>query len=53
MADQLTEIVTDAMLTIAKPDVPVDLHMVEIMHVCFACKINCMGVNVLVDGAPK
>lgn len=33
LADQLTEIVTDAVLTIAKPDEPVDLHMVEIMHV--------------------
>ena len=33
MADQLTEIVTDAVITIAKPDEPVDLHMVEIMHV--------------------
>ena len=33
MADQLTEIVTDAILMIAKPDQPIDLHMVEIMHV--------------------
>lgn len=32
IADQLTEIVTDAVLTVAKPGQPVDLHMVEIMH---------------------
>lgn len=32
LADQLTEIVTDAVLTILKPEHPVDLHMVEIMH---------------------
>lgn len=33
LADQLTEIVTDAVLTIAQPGRPVDLHMIEIMHV--------------------
>uniref|UniRef100_K3WHV4 T-complex protein 1 subunit zeta n=1 Tax=Globisporangium ultimum (strain ATCC 200006 / CBS 805.95 / DAOM BR144) TaxID=431595 RepID=K3WHV4_GLOUD len=32
LADQLTEIVTDAVLTIAQPGRPVDLHMIEIMH---------------------
>ncbi|RHY19232.1 hypothetical protein DYB32_010264, partial [Aphanomyces invadans] len=32
LADQLTEIVTDAVLTIAVPGRPVDLHMIEIMH---------------------
>lgn len=32
MADQLTEIVTDAVLCIQKPEEPIDLHMVEIMH---------------------
>ncbi|KAF0749295.1 hypothetical protein AaE_007082, partial [Aphanomyces astaci] len=32
LADQLTEIVTDAVLTIATPGRPVDLHMIEIMH---------------------
>jgi hypothetical protein len=33
LADQLTEIVTDAVLTIAQPNHPIDLHMIEIMHV--------------------
>jgi T-complex protein 1 subunit zeta len=32
LADQLTSIVVDSILTIAKPDEPIDLHMVEIMH---------------------
>lgn len=32
MADHLTDIVTDAVLTIRKPGQPVDLHMVERMH---------------------
>jgi T-complex protein 1 subunit zeta len=32
LADQLTDIVVDALLTIRKPDQPLDLHMVEIMH---------------------
>ncbi|OQS03321.1 T-complex protein 1 subunit zeta [Thraustotheca clavata] len=32
LADQLTEIVTDAVLTIATPGRPIDLHMIEIMH---------------------
>ncbi|KAF4325517.1 hypothetical protein BBO99_00000350 [Phytophthora kernoviae] len=32
LADQLTEIITDAVLTIAVPEHPVDLHMIEIMH---------------------
>jgi len=32
LADQFTDIVTDAVLCIRKPDVPIDLHMVEIMH---------------------
>ncbi|KAF1333745.1 T-complex protein 1, zeta subunit, partial [Globisporangium splendens] len=32
LADQLTEIVTDAVLTIAQPGRPIDLHMIEIMH---------------------
>jgi len=31
LADHLTEIVTDAVLTIRKPDAPIDLFMVEIM----------------------
>lgn len=29
MADQLTDIVTDAVLTIRQKDKPLDLHMVE------------------------
>ncbi len=29
---QLTDIVVDAVLTIQKPDQPLDLYMVEIMH---------------------
>jgi T-complex protein 1 subunit zeta len=33
MADQLTEIVTDAVLSIARPGEPLDLHMVERMHI--------------------
>ena len=33
LADQMTEIVTDAVLTIKK-DTGIDLHMVEIMHQC-------------------
>lgn len=32
LADQLTDIVVDAVLTIQKPGEPIDLHMVEIMH---------------------
>lgn len=32
LADQLAEIVTDSVLTIAVPGKPIDLHMVEIMH---------------------
>lgn len=32
LANQLTEIVTDAILTIKKDNEPLDLHMVEIMH---------------------
>lgn len=32
MAEQLTEIVTDAVLCIHQPGVPLDLHMVERMH---------------------
>lgn len=33
MAERLTEIVTDAVLTIQRPGQPIDLHMVERMHV--------------------
>ncbi|MEW5305522.1 MAG: hypothetical protein WDW36_008056 [Sanguina aurantia] len=32
LADQLTDIVTDALIMIRRPDAPLDLHMVEIMH---------------------
>ncbi|KXJ14772.1 T-complex protein 1 subunit zeta [Exaiptasia diaphana] len=32
LADLLTEVVVDAVLTIRKPGVPIDLHMVEIME---------------------
>jgi T-complex protein 1 subunit zeta len=32
LADLLTEIVTDAVLTIRQPNQPIDLHMVEVMH---------------------
>uniref|UniRef100_A0A061RSB2 T-complex protein 1 subunit zeta n=1 Tax=Tetraselmis sp. GSL018 TaxID=582737 RepID=A0A061RSB2_9CHLO len=32
LADQLTDIVTDSVLMIRRPDEPIDLHMVEIMH---------------------
>ena len=32
LADKLTAIVVDAVCCVAKPDEPVDLHMVEIMH---------------------
>ena len=32
LADKLTSIVVDAVCLIAKPDEPIDLHMVEIMH---------------------
>lgn len=32
LADQLTEIVTQAILTIAKEDQALDLHMIEILH---------------------
>ncbi|KAK3749695.1 hypothetical protein QZH41_014980 [Actinostola sp. cb2023] len=32
LADLLTEVVVDAVLTISKPGVPIDLHMVEIME---------------------
>ena len=33
-ADMLTDIVTDAVLAIRHPETPIDLHMVELMHVC-------------------
>ncbi len=50
LADQLTEIVTDAILCIAKPQQPVDLHMVEILHVrcapaAFSIAIVCLLVS--------
>lgn len=32
LADRLTDVVTDAVLTIVKPDEPLDLFMVEMMH---------------------
>mmetsp|Transcript_351 Transcript_351/g.872 ORF Transcript_351/g.872 Transcript_351/m.872 type:complete len:535 (+) Transcript_351:137-1741(+) len=32
MADRLTDIVTDAVLYIRKPEEPIDLYMVEVMH---------------------
>ena len=32
LAEKLTEIVTDAVLAVRKEDKPIDLHMVEIMH---------------------
>jgi T-complex protein 1 subunit zeta len=32
MADRLTDIVTDAVMTIRKPEEPIDLYMVEVMH---------------------
>ena len=32
MADKMSEAVVDAIKIVKKPDVPVDLHMVEIMH---------------------
>mmetsp|Transcript_3784 Transcript_3784/g.10894 ORF Transcript_3784/g.10894 Transcript_3784/m.10894 type:complete len:533 (-) Transcript_3784:196-1794(-) len=32
MASRLTDIVCDAVLTVRKPDEPIDLYMVEIMH---------------------
>jgi T-complex protein 1 subunit zeta len=32
LADQLTQICTDAVLTIAVPGQPIDLHMIETMH---------------------
>ena len=32
LADQLTEIVTDAVLIVHKPGEPIDLHMIERMH---------------------
>ncbi|KAI8467425.1 MAG: chaperonin complex component [Monoraphidium minutum] len=32
LADQLTDIVTDAVLAVQQPDEPIDLFMVEIMH---------------------
>lgn len=32
LADQLTQICTDAVLSVAQPDMPIDLHMIEKMH---------------------
>jgi hypothetical protein len=32
MADQLTDIVTDAVLYIRKPEEPIDLHMVGVRN---------------------
>lgn len=32
LADKMTEAVTDAVLTIAEPNKPIDLHMVEVVH---------------------
>jgi T-complex protein 1 subunit zeta len=32
LADKMTEAVTEAVVTITEPGQPIDLHMVEVMH---------------------
>jgi T-complex protein 1 subunit zeta len=48
MADQLTEITTDAVRCIMKPEEPIDLHMVEIMHMVHQSACDTRLVNGLV-----
>jgi hypothetical protein len=61
MADQLTDIVVDAVLTIQKPDQPLDLFMVCAVGCCFyTCTVlfsggggNHTGVNIRESGQPS
>jgi len=48
VADQMTEIVTDALLTIRKDDQPIDLHMVEIIHMLHKMDLDTRLVKGLV-----
>lgn len=48
LADKLTEIVTDALLTIRREDTPIDLHMVEIMHMTHKMDLDTKLVKGLV-----
>merc|ERR1719464_1320118 len=48
MAEQLTEIVVDAVLAIRKEDTPLDLHMVEIMEMQHRSECDTQLVNGLV-----
>ena len=48
LADQLTDIVVDAVLTIRKEDEPLDLYMVSPMSYALAT-LPCSSVNLLQD----
>ena len=52
LADQLVEIVTDAVLCVRKPDQPINLHMVEIIHMLHraACETRLVKGLVLDHG---
>merc|ERR1712136_487273 len=51
MADKMSEAVVDAIKIVKKPDVPVDLHMVEIMHMKHKLSNETTLVRGLVPGA--
>jgi T-complex protein 1 subunit zeta len=46
----MTEAVTDAVLTIAEPGQPIDLHMVEVMHMTHKLGTDSRFVRGLVRG---
>jgi len=48
VADQMTEIVTDALLTIRKEGQPIDLHMVEVIHMLHKMDLDTRLVKGLV-----
>lgn len=54
LADQLTQICTDAVLTITKPGEPIDLHMIERMHMTHRSAASSRLVKGLVlDHGPR
>lgn len=54
LADQLTDICTDAVLTVTKPGEPIDLHMIERMHMKHRSAASTRLVNGLVlDHGPR
>jgi len=54
LADQLTQICTDAVITITKPGEPIDLHMIERMHMTHRSAASTRLVKGLVlDHGPR